>query len=120
MTDLDLKIAELKGWDIAQDDYLGEVVRFDTPMGRVTLEPQNWSTSDAKAFELVDEVTTFAHPYPAFELFVLATEPKHARWMAKFHSGAHTDGGVGETRAEAICRAYIALKEWEGKSVAKG
>lgn len=124
MTDIDRKTAELKGWR-ERGPYLwingitGEHKEGDG--ARLF----NWSTSDAKAFDLVDEVSQktpertgrwylrmqeeYASPgldfmpWDAMFLYCVGPEIKH-----KVRER-------GKTRAEAICRAYIALKEWEGK-----
>lgn len=125
MTDLDRKIAELKGWNPGpiEDGWPKEsgdcLVDPDGACAYVEgRESPLWSTSDAKAFELVDELKgdgihfmMICHDgdnYVAFNDGVVTEDLK-----------AVTFKRAGEARAsarpEAICRAYIALKEWEGK-----
>lgn len=110
MNDLDKRIAELKGWAVVgakfNDRYLGIVVRVDGKNQDVS-----WSTSDAEALELVDELAALP-----FELLTLSQAP-YARWLARFHCPADQGlkGAVGATRPEAICRAYICIREWMEK-----
>jgi hypothetical protein len=111
MTDLDRKIAELKGWEVigtAHPDLHGHPDPLSVPaaglMGKKDGEVRAlafWSTSDAKALELVDELGM---------QFRLEGNPGH--WSAVFdvYGQHHIDGGT--TRPEAICRAYIAAREW--------
>lgn len=131
MNDLDRKIAELKGmpvdgevthWPVGEDDK-GKLFPTGDPI------PQNWgwSTSDAKALELVDELVYDAPNRMARFRFILiswnATAIKPARWEARFEpyetdegrtytSSGHRFDGQAPTRPEAICRAYIAAREW--------
>jgi len=81
----------------------------------------SWSTSDAKAFELVDEVLGAC---PS-DFALLLSE---GRWIATFgllspdgdiglkrQNGiayCHLKDGSTPTRPEAICRAYLAAMEW--------
>ena len=134
MTDLDRKIAELKGWSIVTATEFGvmtgrdiigsaDVIIKDCAPNAICLGDEcgigGWSTSDAKAFELVDEMESQFPPYH----FQLARLPDPNGWRGKFTMDVGDKmmaprkyTGQGNTRAEAICRAYIALKEWEGKT----
>ncbi len=136
MNDLDKRIAELKGWrkvtvsDLERIAILEgrgpttpyrDLVR-DRPDGGMDLtdEPPagspTWSTSDAKAFELVDEIMR-ADPKVCFNLdhHYGSLYPWNARFRIGFgivgedFTGAYCDG---QTRPDAICRAYIAAIEW--------
>jgi hypothetical protein len=116
MNDLDRKIAELKGWEVSLDGMLIEAHGA---------KPQDflnwgdgaglWSTSDSKALELVDEVQA-AEPGSTFNLFGgLGKYDRLPVWVAHFTfwSGTvNTKEGRAATRPEAICRAYIAAREW--------
>lgn len=126
MTDLDKKVAEAKGWRYSpfgeekeRNSSTGQV--FPMSEGFVYVQGEstyhvagwacNWSTDTAKAFELVDEVG-----------FRLTLQGEKDDWFAVIWALEKPDDKFpnpikeyGETRAEAICRAYIALKEWEKK-----
>lgn len=133
MNDLDRKIAELKGWEYVPASgpiFPGGKMRLSEGYGEVVPGHEekwfhlasecNWSTSDSKALELVDEMT-IRDEICGFELFLLATVPKRI-WKAQFH--VHGDPrqipAVAESRPEAICRAYIACREWMAKEGGKG
>lgn len=123
MTDLDRKIAELKGWAFSatglyaanqEGEHIGLLAlnfQESTPFG--------WSTDIAKAFELVDEVCgPRSDRVRCVSFAIVCAEPGDWRHFAKFFhwAGDHSEEighGDGATRPEAICRAYIALKEWE-------
>lgn len=104
MHDLDKRIAELKGYDLVVMDQ----TRAERPDFPENGEFFRWSTSDAKAFELVDELNTqffierFGNPIIWAAVFLYRNNALHEK---DFRS-------EGKTRAEAICRAYIAAKEW--------
>jgi hypothetical protein len=109
MNELDRKIAELKGYWTKN----WPVVCENPEYREETRVECNWSTSDTKALELVDELVDGPEKLP-FELLILS-ETRSGRWMARFHyasSQQSPQGGVGATRPEAICRAYVAAMEW--------
>lgn len=117
---LDRRIAELKGWEW---DERERMVWTDPPyetvkMGEKTTEQCGlimsaccWSTSDAKALELVDELVTFEDGWTGFEILTLSVTNGY-RWRAGFLHREKEWLGVGHTRPEAICRAYIAAVDW--------
>jgi hypothetical protein len=124
MNGLDRRIAELKGMkDPAKLEGL-EVVAL---LGG----DYSWTTFDSKALELVDELAGEKNYMLAGVLFTLAYFKSHHRlnrgwfWAARF-SIEGLDGiriiGDGEapTRPEAICRAYIAAREFMAKQAGKG
>ena len=96
MNDLDKKIAELKGWTERNHGI------WDHPQlgWAEPLASLNWSLSDAKAFELVDEMTVDTD-------FELAYNSRIGEWKAKI-GRILVDEESGQSRAEAICRVYIA------------
>jgi hypothetical protein len=110
MNPTDRKIAELKGlpaegeithWPVGEDDK-GRVFPTGDP------SPQNWgwSISDSKALELVDEMR-------ALGWFFLLQDMRDRTWRASFiNDESGTGMQAGATRPEAICRAYIAAREW--------
>jgi hypothetical protein len=114
LNDLDRKIAELKGWvEFTQAAtglrYWG--IHQPAPYGGVevkaTFEDAAWSTSDSKALELVDEeMAGGAH-------ISIVGDPHTGEWEVEIGTLRHT--GTGATRPEAICRAYIAAREWMEK-----
>ncbi len=125
MNDLDRRIAESKGWEFDAK----EGIVWTTPHvprnehgivdgGREGFDPGDccWSTSDAMAFELVDEIMA-ADPKVCFNLdhHYGGLSPWSARFRIGFgivgrdFTGAPCDG---QTRPEAICRAYLAAREW--------
>lgn len=121
MTDLDRKIAELKGWRYHKDKYLGEgFAHSENPFGEIFLSGREWWSKDiAKAFELVNEV---CGPLPdrliPISFILSCAEPdkwvKHIKFFQwNKNQIANEWGGKGSSIQEAICRAYIALKEWE-------
>jgi hypothetical protein len=78
----------------------------------------NWSTSDAKAFELVDELTLPAENRLVEFDFMLGIACREKwTWRAvfcpkdAFRIKQHS-AGEGPTRPEAICRAYLAAMEY--------
>jgi hypothetical protein len=115
MNDLDRKIAELKRVPLETGMYRtpGEIIpgRGFVPSGPAVEElPPLWSTSDAKALELADEAMD-----GVFEFCVTGTNytDRDVNWFAWFALlGGKTARGEGRTRPEAICRAYIAAREW--------
>lgn len=133
MTDLDRKIAELKGWRhvpagtekvmLGSHATLSEGWVEPTPKGEWYHAAFNcdWSGSDSKALELVDELT---RP-DSSRLHMFAVNLQFCEdfgWRALFQ--AHGPGRhqvkwkqccEGPTRPEAICRAYIAAREWMEK-----
>lgn len=122
MNGLDKRIAELKGWRIVplqqyiemtgrepslpQNEY---VIRDVAPRAINVLDAHDWSTSDAKAFELVDEID---HHFALERGLSSDTEAWEWEWRAGFMLGAEIRMHVAPTRPEAICRAYIAAREW--------
>ena len=133
MNELDKQIASLKGWE--WDEKEGMV--WTTPHvpknehgvidgGRegfvIGLRPW-WSTDDGTALELVDEL---AEPLFFVERF---GKPGGKKWKAHFslpysqlleqiedrklyQTQYHDASGEAATRPEAICRAYLAAREW--------
>lgn len=118
MNDLDRKIAELKGIKPELQQATGPT---GNPIGRpghlLTPNWGQWSTSDAKALELVDELTHLG-PVPLERFcFILATYDGGKTWSAAFAKHQRSRllnqyDGQGRTRPEAICRAYIAACEF--------
>lgn len=119
MNDLDKRIEKLKGVRIMLDGpYVGGIM----PDGAKYNCP-TWSTSDAKAFELVDELMDIG-PGWSFHLdsamlnreklkdsgFKIAERAEN--WNCSFMHGLAVCMGGGKKRPEAICRAYIAAREW--------
>lgn len=136
MTDLDREIARMKGWrEVQLNDRLHPVyaeihkpkdIGDEVGATMRTREECNWSTSDAKAFELVDEVCASGLHY--FSMF-LSCEGDTREWSADLFSywpwlcsftrqtrkddrGSIIAKGFGNSRPEAICRAYIEAKKW--------
>jgi hypothetical protein len=129
MNPTDRKIAELKGlpaegeithWPVGEDDK-GRVFPTGDP------SPQNWgwSISDSKALELVDELIKVEANKPAREFvgppslgFSITRERGSGAYSAHLSvsdsNGENTEwhAGAAATRPEAICRAYIAAREW--------
>ncbi len=107
MNDLDKRIAELKGWKITMKSLYGSPLMVIERPGENALmgDPESplWSTSDAKAFELVDELT-------ATNGFKLQWNPDTEVWSCEFDVAIGR--GRAATRSEAICCAYIAAREW--------
>jgi hypothetical protein len=128
MNELDRRIAELKGWkwiDAPSNAAVKSMCAFMPPgfierRGNKAIwhSPINcdWSTSDTKAFELVDELQgKFA--------LELKSSPSGLTWSACFKEvktgfpealcGSFYAFTVEDvSRPEAICRAYIAAKEY--------
>lgn len=116
MNDLDRRIAEAKGFKFGLDGAVAA-----GPDGKHYLSAWFcWSTSDAKAFELVDELapaTDKKDPEWGFMCGIFGKE-----WNATFYKAVHRNGdlvcdpirleGNAPTRPEAICRAYLAAMEW--------
>lgn len=122
MTDLDRKIAELKGWRYHKDNNLGEGFIHETPLGDLTLYGTKWwSTDIAKAFELVNEVCgPRADRLKPISFSLICAEPDGWVKRVKFFQWENNRitkkwDGEGGSIQEAICRAYIALREREGK-----
>lgn len=110
MNDLDRKIAELKGASLMPDGpYVGGI----TPDRSKYVAP-TWSTSDSNALELVDELTRPEQNRMTEFAFAMRTAEVGRGWLAIFFPGQGRDHfpGGGYTRPEAICRAYIAAREW--------
>jgi hypothetical protein len=123
MNELDKKIAELKGFYNAC-----EVTEFECQSCGYEIKAIRdkdykhiggaWSTSDERAFELVDELTLPANNRLTEFDFVLGLAiRKPWTWVACFTTitGFQLKDqyrGEGITRPEAICRAYIAAMEY--------
>jgi hypothetical protein len=103
MNDLDRRIAEAKGRRI---DMLGGI---ETTMPGIYELGPTWSTSDTKAFELVDEID---HHFALERGLSSDTEAWEWEWRAGFMLGAEIRMHAAPTRPEAICRAYLAAMEW--------
>ncbi len=103
MNDLDKRIAGLKGLLNAEGQQVKFHGRLDADFG----EPY-WSTSDAKALELVDELRTEGMA------FIMRSAEVGSGWLASFYPEMDTKffQGGWHTRPGAICRAYIAAREW--------
>jgi hypothetical protein len=113
VNDLDRKIAGLKG--MKDPDKL-EGLEVVALIGG----DYSWSTSDSKALELVDELLAeFNHEWeimirkiPCSRVWWVAISDKeNTFWRHKGHSFE----AEASTRPEAICRAYIAAREWMEK-----
>lgn len=127
-TDLDEQIAKLKGWRWSEDLhgwlYSEECTMTHGPF----VVGLRWATSEDEAWGLVDEL---ADPLFFIERY---GKPGQKRWKAHFAFGrrltwfdesrnatisvpdAPFDAyGEGATRPEAICRAYIAAREYISK-----
>ena len=122
MKGLDRKIAELKGWrhvPAGTETVMrgsratlaeGYVERLD--MGGEWYHAGfncNWSGSDSKALELVDDLDT--------QCFIERFGQPNWKWAAVFiyrtpGLPGPTFRAEGTTRPEAICRAYIAAREF--------
>lgn len=111
MNDPDKRIAELKGLkiEIMQGDSSGVTeIWLGIAPGSNACEPtEPWSRSDAKALELVDELIE-GHPGTGINI---TRERQTGRWMVAICPGDWVHGEAA-TRPEAICRAYIAAREW--------
>ena len=128
MTDLDRKIAELKGWkrpewekDFPFEPGDGLYSAGGTLEYIEGQEAPMWSQDIAKAFELVDEVCgPRADRLKPISFSIICAEPNGWVKRVKFFQWKNNRitqewNGDGWSIQEAICRAYIALKEWEGK-----
>lgn len=124
MTDLDRQIAELKGLRMAcifgDTDFGAVGMDLEIIPGSGSFERVDcWSTSDAKAFELVDELTSPNNSRLREWFFYICTDSTNiGDWMASFLLGRKPRyhdpiSKIGKTRAEAICKAYIAVIDWE-------
>lgn len=134
MTDLDRKIAELKGWkrpewekDFPFEPGDGLYSAGGTLEYIEGQEAPMWSQDIAKAFELVDEICIDQDNKKGARFHLIQWEAKTgiaAHWEARIEpywiDGEYTltqvgnrFDGRGQTRPEAICRAYIALRERE-------
>lgn len=128
MTDLDRKIAELKGWEWDEVERMVWTEPAPPPLPAAVNPIPNggrlgyimsfccWSRDDSKALELVDEMKDA-------QFYMHGSTPNPRRWwvMFQFHDMKYvTPYGVkefkfegdGPTRPEAICRAYIAAVTW--------
>jgi hypothetical protein len=110
MTDLDRRIAELKGWCPSKERRekafrTGNAVNVFVP-----LEGWGWSTSDTDALKLVDEFLA-ENPDASFDLAYIPGAIE--KWGARFCVGRDFFPFMspGPNRREAICRAYIAAME---------
>lgn len=131
MNELDKRIAELKGlwWDDAENCvWLDPPVPInkhgimDAGRNMVSIGHFSYST-DERAFELVDELMDTG-PGWSFHLdsamlnreklkdsgFKIAERAEN--WNCSFMHGLMICMGGGKSRPEAICRAYIAAREW--------
>lgn len=101
----------------------GQEARISDPTAIKIMIGDPWTSSDAKAFELVDELAGEKNVRMAQVLFQLHYYKSHYRldqtwkWAAQFSvngmEGIRVLGdGESRTRPEAICRAYIAAMEW--------
>ena len=112
MTDLDRRIAALKGLEIVDLPGTGPAIKIPTGW---TVPPAWWSGDEVKAWELVDELVGKDNAGAPFEMLTYSQTP-NSQWLARFYIGRsqwqnyHT--GLGSTRPEAICRAWIASKEY--------
>jgi hypothetical protein len=101
MNDLDKQIAELKGSGTLAFLAKSPAYRAAVPEAIPIVESQvSWSTSDAKALELVDEMVVDTD-------FRLSYNSRSGAWTAEIGRISPCQA-VGETRAEAICKVYIA------------
>lgn len=108
MTDLDRKIAELKGWAPSKERINKAAENGVAVTAFMPLDGWAWSTSDSKALELVDELKARGLYFTLFDL-------ADGTWNAQFDPDddpIRPDAeGSAPTRPEAICRAYIAARE---------
>jgi hypothetical protein len=113
LNDLDKRIAEAKGWRLFKPGETTPKDHAEWSESKAIWKPESladWSTSDAKAFELVDELDT--------QFFLERYGQPKWEWAAVFlyRFGGGAPGkefrGVGPTRPEAICRAYLAAMEY--------
>jgi hypothetical protein len=119
LNDLDKRIAEAKGWRLFKPGETTPKDHAEWSESKAIWKPESladWSTSDTKAFELVDELQDLQ--------FVLSracnshTGAPTDVWIARFArdwseaaGGIQIGQGLG-TRPEAICRAYLAAMEY--------
>lgn len=108
MSDLDKRIAELKGLWMKNWPFVCGNPEYPNE----TRVECDWSTSDSKALELVDEMKT------DYKMVFIS---RQGDWFAEFFVlNQYVGGGLAKTRPEAICRAYIAAREWMATKGAEG
>src|SRR4051812_9552628 len=117
---IDRQIMELKGWthdpfgdgNEATDCWGPEVHECEFMVGDEYNPP--WSQSDAKAFELVDELRgQFAFDLscsPSGLMWYATSSPVRTGPAALIAIEAPKATGSGVTRPESICLAYIAAR----------
>ncbi len=109
MKDLNKRIAELKGWEYDPVDFGW----FRTPEEKKNGQSQGelvWTGSDADALDLVDEIQNAMFFFERF-----GTGVKTWRAVFSFRGDGSTwkdFEGRSQSRPEAICKAYIAAREW--------
>lgn len=130
---LDQQVALLKGWEFDPMEGAWWMSPEEKAAGRYWCGGLTWTSDDAKALELVDELVVDQPDGAGCRFMLIKWEPrseKPARWEARFEpywidgkytmtAQGHRFDGQGQTRPEAICRAYIAAREWmagRGKS----
>lgn len=140
MNDLDRKIAELKGWKhIGSHDVQNGVAAIQrwfpkdkvefyrdrpdggTDFGTFRGDEPTWSTSIEKAFELVDELSYEQNNRLRHYGVAITKRESELEWACTFvkmddwiSTSNHTRiMRKGKTASEAICRAYIAVREAE-------
>lgn len=132
MTDLDRKIAELKRWRHVPAGTETVIRGMRATLSEGWMEPLskggewyhaafncNWSTSDSKALELVDELGQH-HPSRMWKFFFRLDQLENGQgWRAVFWQDLQGKmipprkyTGQDPTRPKAICRAYIAAVTW--------
>jgi hypothetical protein len=98
MRELDDKIAMLLGVGAPLENRPGEI------------GPPTWSTSLDKAFELIDDI--HSRDGSAASHFRASESRIEVRIILSKAFGGREFHGMGTSRAEAICGAYIAAREW--------
>jgi len=105
--ELDVQVAEALGWrkiEITEKPGAPIWVWSDPVLGpRVSVELWNPSTDIAAAWSLVEQ--------HGGEFYLERAESKHGDWMAMFDDELG-DAEFAPTAPEAICRAFLATKEW--------
>jgi|GEM_PF-3733264 len=98
MKELDDKIAKLLGVEPPPEPTSGEI------------GPPTWSTSLDKAFELIDDI--HSRDESAASHFRASESRIEVKIVLSKRFGGREFHGLGTSRAEAICGAYIAAREW--------
>lgn len=98
MKELDDKIAMLLGVPPPPDPRPGEI------------GPPTWSTSLDKAFELIDDI--HSRDESAASHFRASESRIEVKIVLSKGFGSREFHGLGTSRAEAICGAFIAAREW--------